>query len=323
MTQTQTGIDVAGLLNSGMLVVHDSAPIAPQRTFIVLGVARGGTTMVAKALRELGIHMGDRLSAVQEDTDVCRPMEEGDVPALREVIARRDAAHGKWGFKRPGATSYIRDYQGEFRNPCFLIVFRDIFALTNRNRLSVGQDPLQGLKSAAQQYVKLAELASSLRAPTLLMSYEKALLDPAAFAAGVAAFAGVDDARLIERATGAVDPGNAQYLEESRSRRGLGRLDGVVGRLLKGWATVTGLDEPVDVRLTLNGRELGVVCADRPRADLVRFDPSGARAFEFVLPDEVEIAPGDVLGARIVGEIKDLGNSPLKIAAPKPPPQAS
>lgn len=320
MTQFSSAVDVSGLRNSGMLVVREAQDVLAERTFIVIGVARGGTTMVATALHEMGVHMGDRLSAVHEDLEVCGPMEADDVAGLREVIARRDAAYPKWGFKRPGASSYIRKFESEFRNPNYLIVFRDILALTNRNRLSVGQDALAGICMAARQYVSLAELSAALDAPTLLISYEKALLDPAAFAAGLATFAGVDDIARIGRARAAVDPGNDAYLEESRSRRGLGRLDGVSGRRILGWASIQGAHEPVDVRLVINGREVAIVRADRPRADLTRYQPEGKCAFEHILPPDLSLSPGDLLAARIVGEIRDLGNSPLTIRVPSPRP---
>lgn len=318
MTSYSSAVDVSGLRNSGLLVVREATESQAARTFIVVGVARGGTTMVAKALHDLGIPMGERLSSVYEDVDVCRPMEDGDAIGLRDIVARRNASYPKWGFKRPGAAHYVRKFESEFRNPCYVIVFRDILALTNRNRLSVGQDVLNGLRLAAKEYVKLAELSAALEAPTLLVSYEKALMDPDGFVASLAAFAGIDDPVCVERARGAVDPGNDRYLEESRTRRGVGRLDGVVERRVKGWAALTGVAEAVDVRLVLNGEELGVVRADVPRNDLKGYHPDGARAFEFPLPDSVVLAPGDVLGARIVGEIKDLGNSPIRIGGVRP-----
>lgn len=316
MTRKPPAIDVSGLRNDGILLVRGESRPAAERTFIVLGVARGGTTLIAKVLHSLGVHMGDKLSSVQEDVEVCRPMESGDLEALRTVVARRNACHPRWGFKRPGAVEYIRRFESEFRNPNYLIVFRDIFALTNRNRLSVSQDPLHGLRSAAQQYVRLAELAGALSAPTLLVSYEKALLAPETFVSAVAEFAGVDDPSRLDQARAAVQPGNERYLEESRTRRGLGRLEGVTGRSIKGWAAVTGVRASVDVCLRINGEELAVVKADLVRENLktLNLSTAGAHAFEYLLPDGVQLAPGDQLSARVVGEIKDLANSPLTIS---------
>lgn len=318
MTRSNPAIDVSALRNNGMLRVREEKSPPAERTFIVIGVARGGTTMVSRALHDMGVHMGDRISAVVEDVEVFRPMEDGDTDALRQIVARRNAKYPKWGFKRPAAITYIRKFESEFRNPNYLIVFRDILAVTNRNRLSVGQDALSGLRIAAQQYVKLAELAASLGAPTLLVSYEKGLLEPDDFVTHLAAFAGVDDPVLLAKARAGVAPGNERYLEESRARRGLGRLDAVVDRVVTGWAAMSDVPRPVEVRLVLNDRELGVVLADRPRPDARRHEPAGAHGFEFALPGGLELCPGDVLTARIVGEIKDLANCPFRVTAGKP-----
>ncbi len=313
-------MDVSGLRNNGMLVVREEKDAPAERTFIVIGVARGGTTMVAKALHDMGVHMGDRISAVVEDVEVFRPMENGDMGALRQIVTKRNTAYAKWGFKRPAAIGYVRKFESEFRNPNYLIVFRDILAVTNRNRLSVGQEALSGLRIAAQEYVKLAELVDALNAPTMLISYEKALLEPDGFVAGLAAFAGVEDAALLRRARANVAPGNERYLEESRSHRGVGRLEGLFDRTIKGWAAMSDATKPVEVRLALNGRELGVVRADRPRCDARRHEPQGPHGFEFALPENFVVSQGDVLTGRIVGEIKDLAHSPQKIGGARAAP---
>ena len=93
-----------------------------QRTVIVLGVPRGGTSMVAKILSVLGVFMGDKLGATYEDPDFFRVMQRfGNMPPWRRkwhflqrrkvlsdiqsLVAQRNVDHEVWGWKFPGVIS--------------------------------------------------------------------------------------------------------------------------------------------------------------------------------------------------------------------------
>ncbi len=310
----QSPLDMSSLRNSGFLELGTVSAPPSEQTIVVLGVARGGTSMVAQALHAIGVPMGKKLSAVYEDMEICAPMEAGDRTSVREVILRKDEAHPKWGFKRPGAVKYVEQYLSELRNPCFVIVFRDVFAITNRNRLSVKQPPLVGLKSAAQQYVELVEFCQRQTVPMFLVSYEKALLDKVAFVHALAKFAGVDGVANLEQGLGAIDPGNDQYLDEARTLRSIGRLEGLSTRTVRGWAAFAGQKESVFVSVILNDRELGKIRANVPRPGLAGrhgLSDNGAHGFSYELPESISIRVGDSLRARVVGEPKDLGNCPI------------
>lgn len=314
MTSMQSPLDMSSLRNSGFLELGAVSEPPSEQTFVVLGVARGGTSMVAQALHAIGVPMGKKLSAVYEDMEICAPMEAGDLSAVREVILSKNEAHPKWGFKRPGAVKYVNQYLSQLRNPRFVVVFRDIFAITNRNRLSVKQLPLLGLKSAAQQYVELVEFCERQSVPMLLVSYEKALLDKVAFVHALAKFAGVDGAANLEHGLGAIAPGNDQYLDEARSLRSIGRLEGLSKRTVRGWAAIAGQKEPISVAVMLNDRELGIIRADVPRPGLAGrhgLSDNGAHGFSFELPESLSVRVGDRLRARVLGEPKDLGNCPI------------
>lgn len=308
--------NIRDLHNFGVQVLNgDDIPSEPERTLIVVGVARGGTTMVASVLRALGVHMGDKLSSVVEDLEVSRPMEAHDLPALREIVSRRNQAHAVWGFKRPGAVSYAHRYESELRNPEYVVVFRDPLAIANRNQLSVKQELLSGLADAARRTTELVEFIGSLRRRTLLLSYEKALLEPEHMVEAVARFVGNSDHKAQQQALRTIRPGNKEYLEQSRSHRSHGRLEKIDGRQVCGWAMIHGASVPVEVEVRVNKKSVLTVTASRPRPDLKKrgVHATGACGFVAELPESLALNPGDAVSVRVVSDFKQLRNSPLHV----------
>lgn len=320
MTASPAPSGLHSLLNYGMQVLNGPGEPEPA-TYVVLGLARSGTSMIARCLHALGVPMGDKLSAVYEDVVVSRAMEGGTLEQVREVVAQRNAQHPRWGFKRPAAIHFIERYERELRNPRYIVVFRDVLAIANRNRISIEQDLLQGLRTAAQEYQTLVELVSALRRPTLLVSYEKALLEPEAFVEAMAAFTGTAQGESRRAALAAIEPGGDAYLEQSRARRSLGRIDRVSDEGVAGWALMTGVSGPVEVRICLNQIPVATVRAERPRPDLNRpgLPPGNACGFQFDWPAGTVLTPGDSVEARVVGEIRDLARSPYLVPAPRRP----
>ena len=308
-------LDISSLINDGALVLNpeDGAP-TEQRTVVVVGVARGGTTMPAQALHALGVHMGDKLSAVYEDVEICRPMEADDLDGFRKIVSERNLKHQRWGFKRPAAIQYMQRYVSELRNPNFIVMFRDIMAISNRNRISVGQDPVAGLEAAASQYVELVKFVAGIRNPVLLLSYEKSIRSPHQFVESIARFAGIDDPDRIQAALSTINPENPAYLEESRSRRSVGRIEGLSGRTLHGWAAMLGQEDPVEVDILLNNKPIARVEAGMIKTGLrgrPGLSESGAHGFEWDIPQSLALNLRDEIRVRVVGDIKDLVNSPF------------
>src|SRR5579862_9435828 len=68
-------------------------PSGVPRTLIVLGAARGGTTMVAQMLHDLGVFMGEGLDSTCQDNamdGICRALFDGhiaiDHPLIEQVL---------------------------------------------------------------------------------------------------------------------------------------------------------------------------------------------------------------------------------------------
>jgi hypothetical protein len=133
--------------------------VEEERTVIVLGMPRGGTSMVAGSLRLLGVPMGDRLEpSNQEDLDILdlvaslqplygedgKPITE-NFDRLRALIAGRNEERPFWGWKDPNAHVYISELMPVLRNPHFVVVFRDHFAAAQTIEARTGRDVLLSL----------------------------------------------------------------------------------------------------------------------------------------------------------------------------------
>jgi len=184
----------------------------------VFGLYRGGTTMVARVLRELGVFMGDRMDPRGNEEDL--DFQHADAPSVIELARERDAAHDVWGWKYPGAFLTVQDWYRSLRDPYFVVVFRDVLAAAQTELTSGNFDDLiQTTAMKLEHTAKLLEFvsrAANEKLPTLLVSYERAALDGGPLVDALCEFAGLqptDEARAA--AAAAVD-----------QRRGYGRADG-------------------------------------------------------------------------------------------------
>jgi len=158
------------------------------KTIVVMGVARGGTSMVAGTVRELGIFLGDRLGENHEDPQFL-PF---DVDKIREVISRRNDEHKTWGWKMPHSLQYIEQVQTELRNPHFILVWRNTLATAisqvNRSDSDIGN----ALEYSSNRLQEMIEKTKLLNGPVLLVNYEQAINQKDDFVDTLADFVGVD-----------------------------------------------------------------------------------------------------------------------------------
>ena len=204
------------LINTGILALR-SRTVHEQRTAVVLGSSRGGTSMAAGVLYHLGVYMGDRLGVTYEDRAFSLSVENADIDRLRSLRDERDHTYPVWGWKRPSAYKYLDFLERELTNPYYIMVFRDVFAIANRRRISMpGQfDFSQSMRSALKVYTRMIDLLDMSDQPCLLLSYDKCLQQPAETVRAIADFLGLD----------AVEPSEAirfirhnpdDYLQRSR-----------------------------------------------------------------------------------------------------------
>ena len=270
--------------NFGIYSLNQRQAKEEASTIIVLGVSRSGTSMVAAILDSLGVYLGTRLDrAVFEDQEIARALEK-EPSSLVKIIERNNAAHELWGFKRPLAYKTISPYLHHFRNPRFIITFRDVLAVALRNTISTNAVLRNSLIEVARLTGELIDFVKDLSAPALLISYEKALADPARAVEAIVDFCGIEatlDQKSLARSK--IVNGPEIYLKSSRVRWE-GYLDRV-DTCAHGWARLPFRGKPATVVLKIDGVEIGRGLADKPRPDLAA-EEKGDAAFSIPLPEQ-------------------------------------
>ena len=316
------------LKNEGVLALNKPHSALLEKTVVVLGVARGGTTMVASVLQSLGVFMGDKLGPVLEDVTLSLAVESRDIQQLKELVASRNAAHSLWGWKRPSALEYSEVWKGIFRNPYIIGIFRDPFVIANRNRISMLSEVFQNMEQSVQQLGLLVKFLREQECPVLLCSYEKVLSSPEAFVRAVDDFLDLNDADRWGDAIRQVNPASQEYLETSRITHSLGQLDVVDQQFCSGWAYYP--KQPAraaNVKVFVNDQLVHMAKAGLPRLDLKKkgVHLTGLCGFRFEWPAGFRPRIGDLVDIRAEGDVKPLTGSPkpVRAASGKPAPHGS
>lgn len=260
------------LANDGLILLNPAGPQTGPRTLLVSGVARSGTSLVARLLQMAGIPLGRTADGVVfEDTEIAQALEQPDRAAVRALIQQRDTAHAVWAFKRPNLFQRLHpDELTLFRAPSLILTFRDPVAIAQRNIISNRSFTLEALHAAAEDLRAATDFARRAQCPVLLLSYEKALVMPDRLVAALLSFAGLtlDDRRRAELAS-AVAVENPTYWRVARVEA-RGFIDAIAGGRLRGWCAIAGVSTPVRLELLIDGRPATEFRAELHRADLER-----------------------------------------------------
>ncbi len=192
------------------LIVVRPANDQAVKTYVVLGVERGGTSMVAGMIRALGVDLGERSGRNHEDP---RFLTE-DRALLAERIAENNAARDVWGFKMPKASLMLDFYLEHLRNPHFILVFRNVASVVDSWQARGGSDPLQTSEHALHYYSTAISTLRSSGCPLLFANYERACDAPEAFAQSLAEFLDVDPSGpIISKAASVVTGEGGGYVD--------------------------------------------------------------------------------------------------------------
>ncbi len=159
-----------------------------ERTFVIFGVPRGGTSAVAGTLMRLGVDMGENLRGNHEDRDFV----EKDLAHMKAAIAARNASKPVWGWKYPEAIRYLEDLVADLRNPELILVCRDPAALMMGHVRWHNREAEEALEHALTAQLRNVELVQRLGLRTAVVSYEKAMVFPRHFTRQLARFAGLE-----------------------------------------------------------------------------------------------------------------------------------
>jgi len=259
------------LVNRGIIVSRPARPSAAGgKTFIVTGLQRSGTSLIAAILQQAGIFMGQRINdAVFEDEDMLAALQAADPGALRRLIADRNANYGTWGFKVPEIHTRMRPGQlALFGNPHLIVPFRDVAAVSVRKSLSEYKDGMNALRETVDQLGAMVTFLAGISVPSLLVSYEKAVMFGEDFVIELMRFAGLPgNAALHRRLVGLIEPNRRHYIDHARQTF-RGNVDGFIHGFLQGWCQLIGDPDPVQLEIHIDGRVATTVAADQFRQDL-------------------------------------------------------
>ncbi|MCQ8278267.1 sulfotransferase [Acetobacteraceae bacterium KSS8] len=307
------------LLNKGVLRLHegDGTPDAGAdrpRTVIISGVARSGTSMVARVLHASGLYLGDNLDdVVFEDSAFALMLESGTYQpkALSDLLLVRNARHSVWGFKRPHLHQHGPEMIRQFRNPHLVLTVRDPAAIAERNSLSERFEVATALSDAASDLQALVSYAVAAECPVLLVSYEKAISLPEMFVRQLFAFCGLplpSSKKALAALVKLVEPNRPAYVQAAK-REFEGYVDRIDGTILSGWARQKHLPHPVPVTVLRDGVAVAEAMADHLRTDLLASAiGDGRHGFEIDLSG-MGFKPSSRVAVRIGGRNFSLVNS--------------
>lgn len=258
---------IENLYNTGIKKIGDEAAFqADQKTIIVVGPARGGTSMIAGALANLGVFTGAGSNApVFEDVRLAGAAENGKVADVRAVVSEYNAAHDVWAYKRPGIIDNFGKIHDTVRNPLYLFIFKDIFSMANRNNISMNMDVVNGLNVALEGYQKITGFINRRNPSGLLLSYDRVVQNKEAFIDVLTQLVTPQATTEEQRAAALefIDPNSQAYLNASRVTRGAGEVSTLSATEISGTAHyVAAPDRPAVVDIAVNGESVAQVATE-------------------------------------------------------------
>lgn len=332
---------------NGFLITRQ--PNKLEKTVIVLGIARGGTSLVAGMLHALAIPMGDESSPpLFEDELLTRAIQpprrqrsdgraikdffpgvaatigqrlqrsKSQRTAAQEIISDYNARFDIWGYKKPSAYEWITAHYREFRNPVFLLIMKDPIAIAVRKNNLYDYETETSIINALKQYEKMMRFLSKNALPAFIFSYEKLMENPAAVIPELCGFLGIPKERA-EKAMAFIAKGSDEYNalfnnHMARRKNAIeGHLDVVNPNIIAGWAmNLANPSEAVTITITVNDALLCTVNADSYRSDLIEggIHSTGRCGFCVNLDKNIPLADSSIIRAFAGENNTELSQSP-------------
>ena len=150
------------------------------KTFIITGNFRGGTTAVAQIFDRLGITMGEKMdpNGNFEDLEFQQLLiqESVDMDKVALLVETRNNQYSIWGFKFPGAHIHMPEIINSFRNPHVIFVFRDPYAVADSEQRRAGRPLYEMMERTVSYNLHMTKLLQQLECPVLPISFEHLLL---------------------------------------------------------------------------------------------------------------------------------------------------
>ena len=140
-----------------------------KRTYLIAGIERGGTSMVAGVCRALGLDMGDKNGLNHEDPQFLTDSKN----LLKERIKIRNQFSKVWGFKAPKASKKLSFYQKNLRNPHFIFIYRNSIAVADSWIKRNAGNMTDVLSRILDYHSAQLELIRNTKCPVMIINYER------------------------------------------------------------------------------------------------------------------------------------------------------
>lgn len=175
---------------------EENSTSSEKKTFIIFGIGRGGTTMVAGVAKLCGLDIGRDLPVNLEDNDfnlqvLSKIGMEKPISHIITSLEQRNKTKDIWGWKFPRAIAYLDQVHQYIVNPHLILVSRDPIATATREILA-GTPKLKAIEIILRLQLRNLELVKKWEAPTLVVSYEKSISYPDEFVTNLCQFIGID-----------------------------------------------------------------------------------------------------------------------------------
>jgi hypothetical protein len=111
-------------------------------------------------------------------------------------------------------------------NPHFIVIYRDLFAIALRNHISMEESIEKSLELASKTYSKINDFITYTKAPTFLLSYEKAITKKARFIKSLFEFLGKKTSPTeLENLKSLIEVDRALYLQNSNVNKLVGGVE--------------------------------------------------------------------------------------------------
>lgn len=173
-------LSVSDILNSGVSILRYSGVLDKQRTIIVSGLGRSGTTAMIGAIFKAGVkHSSEYLAPrTLDDWKLGTHIEDKDTRAVRKEIVRRDDSQDVWAFKWHMVQDWY-EFVPMFRNPYLVVMMRDSLAISIRSQENSSKSIPDWIKQVGLWNLQLVHsLVNEIKCPTILVSYEKLIMSP-------------------------------------------------------------------------------------------------------------------------------------------------
>lgn len=195
------------------LFVDPEAPLPQRRTYVILGVPRGGTTSVAGTARMCGLPIGDDLPTNLEDPafnlDLHTRAGRDPLAEIRAALRTRNDQRQVWGWKYPRAGAYLDDVRDEIVDPRLIVVTRDIVATSSWGAgRRESQAQMDTVRTRINQTLRNVDLVDRWKVPTLMVSYERAITMPEQFVPLLCGFLGLPTPTDLTEILAFLEPGS-------------------------------------------------------------------------------------------------------------------